>query len=564
MKTSILITAAAAALACSCTPSAPGLTLAEQAVLEYNSPIRPGKADGDKFWNKYSTKFIYAPAFDMPEVEGAVSYRFTAHWLDDVMYEDVYDGDTRVSSPEELRWWVKEGNPQFSFTARSPKADLSPIWNDIPVGNIALFVEGLDAEGNTIGISGGRLFLRDFPFTGRQVDTIPDYRTAAIRAMKCFLDLPQIQYWACGQGPDMQYSLNTYPAKIVSATLSMESLMAKCCPEIKDECMAVARNAADFLISISQKPDAPLAGFPPTYWGGLITSSFEENAGNTMAMEATCAAQAYLDLYDVCGDERYYRQALLIASTYRRLQRLDGSFPIKVDIATAEPVNEVCAMLHPIVELGTRLVDEYGLKEDYALMVKNARKWMETVAIPRFDMTGQFEDVSVLNRDSYQNLTNCTSATYASAILRNPEGISKAQLAQAEELIRLAEDQFTHWDCLRWQDGEKKFRTPCVVEQYCYRIPIDDSADNVANAFQDLYEATGGELCHQKALTLMDGVIAAQNPETGCMPTHWYEEYIYTAQNWINCTLCTAQTLLRFSEPDGEFGDWLKYTRRSF
>ena len=62
-----------------------------------------------------------------------------------------------------------------------------------------------------------------------------------------------------------------------------------------------------------------------------------------MTMEAASAGHAFLDLYDLTGDKAYYDRALGIADTYVRLQREDGSLPIKVDFVTGEPVNDADA-----------------------------------------------------------------------------------------------------------------------------------------------------------------------------------------------------------------------------
>ena len=77
-----------------------------QALKEYDQPVRPGYEGKNPYWNGYSTRFIYAPAFDLPEVEGAASYRYTAS--------------------------VKEQD--FSFTAEKPNLALTPIWRKMPVG----------------------------------------------------------------------------------------------------------------------------------------------------------------------------------------------------------------------------------------------------------------------------------------------------------------------------------------------------------------------------------------------------------------------------------------------
>ena len=67
-----------------------------------------------------------------------------------------------------------------------------------------------------------------------------------------------------------------------------------------------------------------------------------------MTLEGCSAGHAFLDLYDYTEEKIYLKHALGIADTYLRIQREDGSFPIKVDFITGEPVNEVGAMLEPI------------------------------------------------------------------------------------------------------------------------------------------------------------------------------------------------------------------------
>lgn len=127
-----------------------------------------------------------------------------------------------------------------------------------------------------------------------------------------------------------------------------------------------------------------------------------------MTMEAASAGHAFLDLYDLTGDKTYYDRALGIADTYVRLQREDGSLPIKVDFVTGEPVNDACAMLHPLLRYFQRLKADYGV-ETYAEAQAEGERWMRDVAIRNFDMTGQFEDVTVLGLQPYENLTNCTA-----------------------------------------------------------------------------------------------------------------------------------------------------------
>lgn len=175
-------------------------------------------------------------------------------------------------------------------------------------------------------------------------------------------------------------------------------------------------------------------------------------------------------------------------TTYVRLQREDGSLPIKVDFVTGEPVNDACAMLHPLLRYFQRLKADYGV-ETYAEAQAEGEQWMRDVAIRNFDMTGQFEDVTVLGLQPYENLTNCTAAPYA-AYLLSKEAPSAEDLTDAVDLARFSEDQFTFWDTPLTENGIKDKATPCVYEQYKYQKPVDNSACNVADAMLSLYEAT--------------------------------------------------------------------------
>lgn len=235
-------------------------------------------------------------------------------------------------------------------------------------------------------------------------------------------------------------------------------------------------------------------------------------------MEAASAGHAFLDLYDLTGDKAYYDRALGIADTYVRLQREDGSLPIKVDFVTGEPVNDACAMLHPLLRYFQRLKADYGV-ETYAEAQAEGERWMRDVAIRNFDMTGQFEDVTVLGLQPYENLTNCTAAPYA-AYLLSKEAPSAEDLADAVDLARFSEDQFTFWDTPLTENGIKDKATPCVYEQYKYQKPVDNSACNVADAMLSLYEATGEEIYLAKGKALIDNITVVQNAVNGRFPPH--------------------------------------------
>ena len=517
----ILPAIAALILASACSgPAGMYERLNRQASEEYLEPVRPASEGRNPCWNKFAKKFMYAPAFDVPVTEGAARYRFT----------------------------VKGEDGQWSFESTEPGASLTPVWNSIPPSKVTLEVEAVDAAGKSLGVVFTREFLRDFPFSGPYPEPVRGYREAAIKGALFVHLMPEVQHWIGSDVPDMDYPHNTYPCKIIGATIRNECFIARELPERRENALSIARSAAAFLIRMSRPEGAPLAYFPPTYYLDKQASKYEWNQGKTMTLEAASAGQAFLDLYDVTGEKEYFDRAVEIGRTYVRLQREDGSLPIKVDFISGEPVNSVSAMLHPLLRYFTRL-EGYGMDEFSAPRIKG-EKWMDEVAVERFDMTGQFEDVNVKGLEPYQNLTNCTAAPYASYLLTK-SSVSDRDRADARDLVRLSEDQFVQWayhDLT--QDGFPKKNAPCVHEQYKYEMPVDNSACNVANAWLDIYEDSGDLLCLAKAKALIDNITIQQNAVNGQIPTTW--EWRETGKDrkrtyWVNCTFSSVSILMRFA-----------------
>ena len=161
-------------------------------------------------------------------------------------------------------------------------------------------------------------------------------------------------------------------------------------------------------------------------------------------------------------------------------------------------------------------------------------------------LTGQFEDVTVLGLQPYENLTNCTAAPYATYLLSREANAE--EIATAYELVRFSEDQFVYWDMPIGKDGYKKDSTPCVFEQYKYAMPVDNSSCNVANAMLSIYELTGDELMKAKAKALIDNITVTQCVNTGKILTTWRVRHNTKPSFWINCSYSSACTLLRMEE----------------
>lgn len=500
-----------------------------QALEEYLQPVHPGVRGQVPFWNKFATKYIYAPAFDFDDVENAVGYTYTA----------------------------EAGGQFFIFGNESPRADLGEIWQEMPVGPVELTVQAYDGEGEPLGEPQKCSFEKDNPFCGPYDPAPIGYREAAIRTAKALHDSPIGQSWAKPGKPDTTYFYNCYACKIWSGIAQTECFLAREVPEYRDAALQIARNACDGLMAFSQPEGAPLAFFPPTYYYGdnweAKSSVLRFNRGKTMFLEATYAANALLDLYDLTKEQKYFDHAVGIAKTYQKLQAQDGSWPVKVILETAEPVNNARCLPADILMLANRLKVKYGV-EGFEEMVEKGDKWMWDNTISEFKFDGQFEDVPIEDKVPYQNLTHCTAGDCMEYLMTKPV-FEKSDLKTCIEIARWAEDQFTRWHSKVEKDAdalsatEGVFTSPFVFEQYSWKNPVDASIAKVANNFMHIYHKTGDLLCLAKAKALVDTLIKIQDPETGTMPTIPDSDTKYSPDDiWANCVYYSIGTLMRMAD----------------
>lgn len=522
----LLTVSAMAVISCSGVPEGNNdEDLTAKAAAEYAVPLRPGGVDGSPFWNIHSTRFTYAPAFDFSVVDGAVTYRF------------------RVTH---------ENGEEYVFEAKSPVESLSSVWNDVAPGNVTLIVEGLDAEGKVKGVAGERRFVRAYPFVANEEVPARGYREAALKACLYVHNMPAVQNWKTSKVPDMSYPYNAYVCKIIGATVRTECLLARELPHLKDDAMAIALNAAEYLVMMAQAEKTVLEGWPPTY--GVAPDDTDShpakvarlNAGKMMVLEASVPGEAYLDLYDVTGDEVWKERARTIARTFGKIQNQDGSWPTRIDRYTGARIGQTNAYPGHILRFLRRCVEQYQMTEAQATIDK-AESYIREIAMKEFDLTGQFEDSLYDVLEPYSNLTNFTASPYADYLLTKDEP-TEEDVRNAMDLIRLSEDQFVHWDYPADSLGFKDRVTPCVNEQYMFEVPIDASTADVCDGYLALYEYNKDPLALAKATALLNALTRAQDPVTGQMPTSLQ----YTGgrdQNaedfWLNCSWWSAKALLR-------------------
>jgi len=499
----------------------PNASLHARAMEESPDPIRPGSPGGAPFWNEHARQFMFAPAFDFKPVAGATVYRFTL---------TLTDGAART------------------FEADVPWAPLTPVWADVPAGRVELKVEGLDRRGGAVvGSAGKKTFHRAAAFNGPYGTPVVAYNESARLALASVLAEPFVRSWRTTGRPDSSsYALYRYASKVIGSLLSGCAMYASQSPRPADadEAIETARRAADFLIGISCPAGTPLEHFPPTYHGAKPTE--RENDVWTMLMSPAEAGNGYLDLYEVTHDARYRAAAARIADTYRKTQRPDGTWPLKVDNRTGEPIAQIDLIPSVVITFLDRFDDAHQPTRDRAV------QWVMENPARTFDWKAQFDDAKL--RGPYQNLSKHEACEFASYLFRRGKN-DPQKLALAKEILRFAEDQFVTWEKPPdLQTRNEKLRpenwyTPCSLEQYAMFEPISGSSAFMIVAYVRAHEATGGDALYlAKARSLANALTVAQRDHKGRYPTRMIRQDL---SYWINSTINTARAMTLLAAAEG-------------
>jgi hypothetical protein len=502
----------------------------------YLRPVRAGVPDKRPFWNINAQRFIYAPAFDFMEVQGAVKYKFDITGSDDKSY---------------------------SFAAEKPWAPLSPIWADVPEGYTTLTVLGLNASGEVMDTSAVRTFYRSPGFTAKLEKPALSYEEASRSGLKAIYEVPEVQYWLENGKPHPGYKFYSYPNKLIGALVRAMTTYSQVALEQEDReaALKIARKMADYLLSVPLS-EGPYAGIPPAYLNnvdkptGAALRNLEQNW--FMVMSATDAGFGFLDIYDATKDERYFDMAIKIADKFVENQQEDGTWHHMINYKTGVPISP--QRLNPtwIIFYYDRLAKQYEL-DNYRESRKKAWKYIVNNPLKTYRWDAQFEDVKL--RDPYMNMSREQACDVALLLLQeakeNPQGID-----HAEELLRYAEDQFVVWapvkDCEGWRKAMPDRRKNCdkwianvVLEQYACYDPVARSSGILINTYIKAHEVTGKTIYLQKAKALANGLLEGQawhakhQNANGEIPT-WVMRSDWL--NWLNNSYYAAEAVLTMAE----------------
>ena len=471
--------------------------------------VRPGGVNGRPFWNGAARFFMYPPSFDFPADKASESNRF-----------EVVDANGHV----------------HVFVAPSPKASLAPVWADLPTGWTIVMCHAIDKDNGWMVLKGSRGFWKQAPFTGDYPPPACGYGEFCAKAKGWLYSQPAFQkFLETHDAADCGYWGMTYPSKMIAALV-----VALCSGSPSEKDLNAARAWADWLVSVAEKPDRPLAYFTPTYY--KTTHSYQATstryAGQTMLIYPAEAGYALVTLFTKTGERKYLDHAKGMAETYLKLQGKDGTWPLKMDVAVGKPISPNRLMPLEVIDFLEALYD-HTKDERFRAAADRAFAFVEQGPVRTWNWEGQFEDVEP--DAPYRNLTKHPACSTALYLLKRYPG-DKKRLALARELLRFAEDQFVCWekpfpDMPKSHNLDKvaNWVVPGALEQYYWHLPIDASAAKLIRTYLALYRAEGNPLDLAKARALGDSMTRMQRAD-GDVPTHWQPKW-EKGCSWWNCLL---------------------------
>ncbi len=516
--------------------------LARQAFEESCNPestVRYGSKHGLPFWNVESTQFMYVPAFHFTAIRGCRRYRYTA---------------------------IDEQNAVHSFEADDCCALLTPIWAELPEGVVRLTVTALNEDGSDYAPVGARTFFRLATFPAETPPAVCSYRECAIKAYRFAMSQSFIQHWLRKGKPDPAYDLNAYPSKMIGALVEAMLSYARLCPEDADDAMKVAVNAANYLISITPRGDAPLADVPPTYYldfcpdpkrYGVDTPNWhaaQAHNGTVMMIYPAQAGHMYLALEKATGNAVYLEEALRIGRYYLNAVEPNGSWYLVRSCLSGEPASgNFVSPMEQVVPFLMELYSRTG-DEKWEKLSDGAVDYAVRTQLNSYNWEGQFEDMPVTA--NYLNLSHYGPVALSGYFAKYHSDDPKC-IELAKELMRFAEDQFVIWKRpYPWRHAAPEdnppydtslWHTPAGLEQYGWYVPIDASTSSLAMGFLRLYQAGCGELYLAKARALTDQLTRVQR-EDGRIPTHWMNTQDAERNFWFNCMFESCRALEIMSE----------------
>ena len=387
------------------------------------------------------------------------------------------------------------------------------------------------------------------------------YGEAARMAYRYMVSLPAMTVLVETGKPNQKYQHNAYVSKTHAAHVKAMLDWAELEPAMREKAMRFAKASAEFLLKELEPADAPLAYWPPTY--GRKPLEFDPKTdgpyhkpamvgnepegavkyrGEVMLLYPADAGSAFVAYYRATKDARFLDAARGIAATYVKTRRADGCWPLKMKLATGEPVGENTLVPNRVMTFFEELFDATG-DAQWRRAADGCFAWLEAHPLTDWNWDGQFEDIKP--EKPYRNPTKHNAIeTMLYQLKRFPN--DSARLATCRRILSFCEKRFVVWEAPA--NGEK-WPAPSVLEQYSCFTPIDASAAKMIRGYLAMYRAEGRAEDLAKARALADTITRVQEP-SGRIPTFWHGVLRNNAglsverYDWLNCMAAAAHALV--------------------
>ena len=391
------------------------------------------------------------------------------------------------------------------------------------------------------------------------------YREAAKMVYRYMTSLPAMTVLLETGRPDQKYQHNAYVSKTHAAHVEAMLDWMRLEPKMRETAMRFAKASAEFLLKELEPEDAPLAFWPPTY--GRKPLEFDPKTdgpykkpamvgnepegavkyrGEVMLVYPALVGIAFVDYWCATKDERFLASAIGIAETYLKTRRADGSWPLKMKLATGVAVGENTLVPTRPLAFFEKLFDATGDLR-WRTAADGCFAWLEAHPLKDWNWDGLFEDIKP--EKPYKNPTKHNAVDTMLYMLKRFPG-DEIRLATCRKLLEFCEKRFVVWEA---PDNGERWPAPSVLEQYSCFTPIDSSAAKMIRAYAAMYRAGGRKEDLGKARALADAITRVQKP-SGRIPTFWHgfnrndvglssERY-----DWLNCMSAAARALVEASE----------------
>ena len=385
------------------------------------------------------------------------------------------------------------------------------------------------------------------------------YREAAMSAFAYMVSLPAMRTLVETGEPEQTYQHNAYVSKTHAAHINNMLELARREPARREEAMRFAAASAEYLLTQLESPNAPMAWWPPTYGreplqydpddGGENRPSMVGNEpesavryrGQVMLLYPADVGAAFVAYFNATNDSRFLNAAIGIGETYLATRRHDGSWPLKMWLATGEPIGDNTLVPTKPMAFFNALAEATG-NSRWADAADSCFAWLEANPLTDWNWDGQFEDVEP--SPPYTNPTKHNAVDAMLEILRRYPG-DQQRIEQCRRILRFCEKRFVCWET---PSNHPQWDTPSVLEQSSCFVPIDASAAKMIRAYLALWRATGEPELLAKARALGDTITRVQEPN-GRIPTFWTHDTLgEPLYDWLNCMGSSASALLELDD----------------